>query len=449
MAAVVLILLIGGGAVALAARRLPPALQRLVALAYFAHLLAAAAQVWMHLEYYGGGDMITYMKNAAPIARLLEIDFGRWFPQLVRLWLHMDSELPYVHGAGGTSGTMVGLAAFAVYLFDKPIPVWEVCLAVSTTSMLGQIWLCKALVAVLEPKVHVSAAAGVLLVPSVVFWSSALLKEAITLPFLALLLLSSVAFARGRYVVGSLGIVLGAGGVGLIKGYLLMPYVISIAAAAYVSNNAAPGRRRVRWPYAIAGFIIAVLGIATISALFPEYSPGSIAENTARYQQTYETLENMGQGGSNIDLGDVKDVTLLGQLRYVPLAAVNALFRPMFFEARSIVTFAASLETLVIVVLLLRLLRNGIRRPLAQVMASPALAFSAVFVFTFSIAVGLSTLNLGTLSRYRIPMMPFFSVLLFVLGRTERATQPARPPVRAVRRHAAHKHPLAVQRRRA
>ena len=45
-----------------------------------------------------------------------------------------------------------------------------------------------------------------------------------------------------------------------------------------------------------------------------------------------------------------------------------------------------------------------------------ALTFCAVFVLTFAVAVGLSTLNLGTLSRYRIPMMPFFTVLLFVLG---------------------------------
>lgn len=449
MAAVVLILVIGVAAVALGARRLPLAIQRLIALAFFAHLLAAAAQVWMHTDYYGGGDMITYMKNGRPLARLLDIDFARWFPQLVRLWLHIDNDLPEVHGAGSTSGTMVGLAAFAVYVFDRPIPVWEVCLLVSATSVLGQIWICKAAFAVLEPKLHVAAATGILLVPSVVFWSSALLKEAVTLPFLALLLLSSVAIAKGRYARGAVGVLIGAGGVGLIKGYLLMPYVIAAASAVYVGKSGGPGKRIVRWPYVLAGFVIAIFGIAAISAVFPEYSPGSIAENTARYQQTYETLENIGQGGSNIDLGEVGDVTLLGQLKYVPLATINALFRPMFFEARSIVTFAASLETLVILILLVRLLRGGVRRPLAAIMASPALTFCAVFVLTFSVAVGLSTLNLGTLSRYRIPMMPFFSVLLFVLGRKEPAPTAVRAPARGIRRHAASRPALTVHRRRA
>jgi hypothetical protein len=74
-------------------------------------------------------------------------------------------------------------------------------------------------------------------------------------------------------------------------------------------------------------------------------------------------------------------------------------------------------ETLVITILVFRLVRNNPAGLVQRVRQSPALMFCAVFVMTFGVAVGLSTLNLGTLSRYRIPMMPFFFVLLLVLHR--------------------------------
>jgi hypothetical protein len=453
--AAVLVLLIGSFAVLIASRGLSRQVARLVALCYVAHLLGAAAQVWMHTDYYGGGDMLTYMRNAQPIVRLLQSDIARWFPEWLRLVVHLDNDLPFVHGTGGTSGTMVALGAASVYVFDKPLPLWEVCLLTGATSTLGQIWICKAAISVFEEHWHKSIALGVLLVPSVVFWSSALMKEAIALPFLGILLAATVALAQKRWARGILGVVVGGIGVGLVKGYLLMPFVIAVAAAAYVGKNAgAKEKRKLGLPYALAAAAIAVVGLAGISAAFPQYSPGQIAESTARYQATYETLENIGQGGSNVDLGDdVADVSLLGQLKRVPLATVNALFRPMFFEARSIVQLAASLETLAVVVLLLRLMRFGPGKSFSAVTNSPALTFCAVFALTFGIAVGLTTLNLGTLSRYRIPMMPFVTVLLFVLGQQAKTVTGAavQIPGRAAIRLAAarNRERILAERRRA
>ena len=425
--AAVLVILLSTLAVAFSARQLPPAIRRLVALCFLAHLAGAAAQVWMHTDYYGGGDMLTYMRNGRPIARLVEADPARWVPELLRLLVHVDNELPFVHGTGGTSGTMVGIGAIFVVLFRDPLPLWEVCLLVGATSTLGQVVICKAALSMFpEENVHHSVALGILLVPSVVFWSSALTKEAIALPFLAILLASTVGDAKGRWTTSIFGLIVGTMGVGLVKGYLLMPFVLAVAVAAYVGKNSlgANGKRKFGWLSAVAAFAIAAVGLAGVSAVFPQYSPGSIAETTSSYQLTYEKLDGMGVAGSNVDFEEAGDVSMLGQLKLVPLAAVNALFRPMFFEARSVVQLAASFETLAVVVLLLRLLKFGPRRALREVVSSPPLAFCGVFVITFAVAVGLSTLNLGTLSRYRIPMMPFFTVLLFVLGQRIRAQKP-------------------------
>jgi hypothetical protein len=81
-----------------------------------------------------------------------------------------------------------------------------------------------------------------------------------------------------------------------------------------------------------------------------------------------------------------------------------------------------ALEMMVLTILFVRILftRNlgKVRRQIAD---NPLLVFCVVFVIAFGIAVGLASSNMGTLSRYRSPLLPFFVVLLLVLGKPLRA----------------------------
>jgi hypothetical protein len=64
---------------------------------------------------------------------------------------------------------------------------------------------------------------------------------------------------------------------------------------------------------------------------------------------------------------------------------------------------------------------------------SPFLVSSVVFILVFGVGVGLATRNLGSLSRYRMPMMPFYATTLLVLRRRGReAIEEARTRPRAL-----------------
>jgi hypothetical protein len=52
------------------------------------------------------------------------------------------------------------------------------------------------------------------------------------------------------------------------------------------------------------------------------------------------------------------------------------------------------------------------------------------FTVALAIGTGLSTANLGALSRYRAPMIPFFVVLLLSLSRAESAAAATEPRAR-------------------
>ena len=104
------------------------------------------------------------------------------------------------------------------------------------------------------------------------------------------------------------------------------------------------------------------------------------------------------------------------ELLLAPFALLTALFRPLIFEARNAVQLASALEATVLLVLFLRSWRRtSLRQLAAYITASPTLLFCTVFTLALAVGTGLSTTNMGTLSRYRAPMMPFFFTLLLVL----------------------------------
>ncbi len=94
-----------------------------------------------------------------------------------------------------------------------------------------------------------------------------------------------------------------------------------------------------------------------------------------------------------------------------------SLFRPLPFEVSNAAVLLNVVEMLMIMALWVRLLTvRPWRQTLRMITMSPALMFCVSFVLIFGTIVGLSTTNVGTLSRYRVPMMPMYVLLLLILG---------------------------------
>jgi hypothetical protein len=122
---------------------------------------------------------------------------------------------------------------------------------------------------------------------------------------------------------------------------------------------------------------------------------------------------------------------MAGQLLFAPLALLTALFRPLFFEARNPPMAISAVETTMLVMFIARsAFQKGVARLWRDTRRSPALMLALTFVLTFAVAVGLSSTNLGTLSRYRVPMLPFLVELVVCWHfRSSIHREPARPPV--------------------
>ncbi|MGC1242423.1 MAG: hypothetical protein WA874_12590, partial [Chryseosolibacter sp.] len=120
----------------------------------------------------------------------------------------------------------------------------------------------------------------------------------------------------------------------------------------------------------------------------------------------------MGEG-SGYTLGEL-DGSWQSMLRLAPQAINISLFRPYLWGVKNPLMLLSALEGLSLLGLTLHLLVR-VRLRLFTYLRRPDVLFCFVFAVVFSFAVGVSTFNFGSLSRYKIPMMPFFLLMLGII----------------------------------
>ncbi|MBK6812643.1 MAG: hypothetical protein IPG81_27945 [Sandaracinaceae bacterium] len=175
-----------------------------------------------------------------------------------------------------------------------------------------------------------------------------------------------------------------------------------------------------------AGLTIALL--AVLGEVFPRYSVDQVTESIE--QQQMASLTSQGSSNFRESTSDQTPRGTAGLIADAPFTIMTALFRPFVFESTSAMMFVNSLETaLILYFVVMAFVRTGRLELFRWAWRSPDILASIAFVFSFSFAVGLATTNLGTLSRYRLPMMPFYFYVVFAAN-----ALPAR--LRDVRRRA-------------
>lgn len=371
-----------------------------------AHILGMGAMIWFASRMHG--DMALYASYGRAVSEVLASDPVRWSPEAVKLFLHLDNALPAHLEETGSVGSMIALTGFG-FLVTAGGVVEGVMLFVGVFAFVGRVLLYKALREDVRPSERQYVAIAAMALPSVVFWTGGILKETWAFAGMGLAVYGARRLAARRGIVLMLPLVgVGLLLMGLLKPYLLFPLLLGVAAWIVVRSG-----RQLSIGYLLGGVAVAVIGFAVMGALFPRYDPGQIGSSIVAQQQAFASV---GGGRSSVDIGGDEDGGDAAQVVFVPLAMVNTFFRPFIVEARSFTQIGAALETTVILLVVLSLLfRGGLVRIVREVRSSSVLLAGAILVTTMGIALGLSTPNLGSLSRYRVPMMPFYVMVVLIL----------------------------------
>jgi len=258
-----------------------------------------------------------------------------------------------------------------------------------------------------------------LFIPSVVFWGSGILKDTIVVAALGVLTYcvkrvfidKKVSFA-GIFVLIVAPIIIFS-----VKKYVLLCYLPAAFLWIYASNLKAIHSLVVR--------IMLVPLIVIITALSGYYAVQKIGENDPRYaldkiaQTAHITAYDIGfysgkDAGSGYSLGEL-DGSFQSMIALFPQAVNVSLFRPYPWESKNPLMLLSSIEAMALLIFTVLLFAIHPWRSLRS-LSNPTVAFCLVFSITFAFAVGVSTFNFGTLTRYRIPLLPFYLLALVILA---------------------------------
>lgn len=272
----------------------------------------------------------------------------------------------------------------------------------------------------LYPELHRWIAFSVLFIPSVVFWGSGIFKDTLTLASLGA---ATYAFHRmlieGRYRFGLVALlVLGFWMIFAIKKYILLcflPAILFWAVASHLSRIRSTMMRLAIAPLTVAiALFLAYYAVMKVGEDDERYNVNKLAE-TARftaYDIRYGWGARMGEG-SGYTLGEL-DGSWGSMIRLAPQAVNISLFRPYLWEVTNPLMLLSALEALMFLVFTLYLVWR-VRWRIFRYLRKPDVLFCLMFSVVFAFAVGVSTFNFGTLSRYKIPMMPFYMLALGIL----------------------------------
>jgi len=367
--------------------------------------------------YYGGGDTFGYYTHGAShifdafldqtsIAFKLIFYDNNYedgvFKYASRIWMYRDTPAYMVVRIAGilaimTGGTYSGTALlFALISFSG---LWAMFMA-----------FCK-----LFPNQILGLAIAILFIPSTIFWGSGILKDSITYGMLgwSTAAVIQLLYWRRRPLLWLFILVISLVLAFKIKEYIVLSFVPAAMIWAYfvlIKKLRNKMTRILVAPFVVASIVtISVYTVYKVGENSPRYSISNLAE-TARIT-AYDIGRWTGRNaGSRYDLGDF-DGTPSSMIRLAPAAINVSLFRPYIWEVRSPLMLLASLEGMVLFIFTLIILYRMLWYKI-NVLTSPAAWFSLVFSITFAFAVGISTYNFGTLFRYKVPLMPFYAILL-------------------------------------
>ncbi len=383
----------------------------------------------------GGGDMFWYFRTGNQLIDLLMTNPGRWGAEIFKLSTRLTAQFPFwVHGAGGgtSTGAMFGIGTWIMLICGKS--TYATCMLISLLNFASRVAFYHAMRPLFHERHRVILVFVCVGVPSQVFWTAGLLKEAVAMIGLGWAMLGVSWVARhGMLLRGGVLIFLGCVPSYMVKPYLLFPFVIAMGvwiATERLVSQSEDGRLRINPLYLVVGVLVSIAAVTILGTLFPQYSVGQLGDE-------FETIQTAGTnvgGDTNYQILAPPEYdgppSLTRQILMAPLGLLFALTRPVFFEVRSLQLLVNSIETTAFTFFFLRMfVVNGAARVWATIMRTPVLLVCIAYVGVFGAAVGLASTNVGSLSRYRVPMMGMYALIIFglpaLMEQAAAAKQPA------------------------
>lgn len=270
------------------------------------------------------------------------------------------------------------------------------------------------------PHLHKQFAIAILYLPTFVFWSSGILKDPICTGALGWITYSmySIFYTKNNFFKNILILLVFGYLLIALKIYILVAYLPFFLLFLILKNVNLIKNPAVKVLLVLGFFVGSVLGFvkitSSIEGALSNYASKGISQSIKNYQVNYEN--QAGYVESNFSLGVEFDGSVSSLAKMAPAAIIATLFRPFIWESKKLSTLLSSLESLALMLFTLYTVKKvGILRFFRSILKSPTILYCFSYSLLFALFVGATTLNFGTLVRYKIPGMPFYIISLFLI----------------------------------
>jgi hypothetical protein len=285
------------------------------------------------------------------------------------------------------------------------------------------------------PTLHKKLAIAVLFLPTVVFWSSGALKDPICMGMLGWM---TYCIYNGFHLKKEL---IKNGIVSVIAIWVLVivkPYIIFAYLPFFILYLLLTNLHLIKSGFIKAMTVLLISGVSIggfilmsdkLQQEMGAFSLEKLNESVLNQQANFISMADKAE--SSFSLGVEYDGSLGSLIRMAPTAINATLFRPYLWESKKLSTLLSSLESLSLMVFSLFVLyKTGIRQFIFTIFKDPMVLFCFFFSVLFALFIGATTLNFGTLVRYKIPCMPFFIIALFLIYEKSRAKKKTAPSLK-------------------
>jgi hypothetical protein len=384
-------------------------------------IFGGLALIFVYTVYYNGGDTTNYFHDAVVINRLIFKNAQAGFEVLLNgadlknlSYFDNETEFPVYVRDSATSFVSQIAAVLAFFGARSFVPT---TLLISWISFMG-VWNLYRVFLFEFPNLSKEMAIAFFYIPTVIFWSSGLLKDTISLSALGFFTFSFYqVFMRKKNILWNLMILfLSAKVLLIVKAYIffaVLPGALIWLAGSYLSKV---DSKLIRSMVAPLILVITVVGAyVMLDSLDNSLGKFSVDQILSRAVITQRDLKSDYYGGNTFDIGDFES-TIPSILSVSHRALFAGLFRPFITEARNVLMLISSIENLFLLIftiaLLIKVRLFGIFKYFYK---HNLLTFSLIFSLFFSLSVGLSTSNFGSMVRYKIPGLPFFVASLMII----------------------------------
>lgn len=397
-------------------------LRKIFLIAFVLRMFGSVAYSMLVQYYYGYGDAFTYYEGGDYLIEQIRSNAGN-----IKYLFAPASELQRVYSleygtTGGINGYIAADSSAAMMKASAIISILSfnkfliTSLFLGFFSFAGQWKLFQVFNDVNKHKRQKLVAFAVLYTPAIWFWSSGLLKESICLGSVGFIIsILYNAFVKKRisaadWIVFILLIYI----VYVIKSYIVIILFVTIFFTfLFVLFQKI---KIIVLKLVLTALTLLILyfslSLSDFSEQINDFTEESIIQIES-FQKNYQNTQMQDETSkAGFEMSNLTS-TFEGMLLKSPVVIFTCLFRPFIWESRKLIILLSSFEsTLLMLGFFFLLIKSRIFGFLKFIFTDPYIFFCFLLSILFATIIGFTTFNFGTMTRYKIMLLPFLYFML-------------------------------------